>query len=278
VARNERQNREAQDLIRAGDSWEPVGHTPLPGIQDLRNWDRRLLQTWKPFYVPVTDKCSSCTYGECDLAEGGRGSCRMNAAAMQARLTLRTCCQGLAGTLAAARRVIDYLVEAKGREMPLDSGDKISIEAPHIRTVLGLKPSVLGDLERILSYFEDQLALLVACGNTGGESSIVDLESKAMHASMLAQAVMEAQDLAAVSGFAFPSSKAETALVDVGLAALDTQKPVILIVGGDTVSAVCLVDYLRQSGLEDKIEVVGFGPVAHDLVRYCATAKIAGTL
>ena len=276
MARNERHKREAQDFIRAADGWEPVGHTPLPGMLDLRNWDRRLLQTWKPFYVPVTDKCSSCTYGECDLSEGGVGSCSMNAAAMQARLTLRTCCQGLAGTLAAARRVIDYLVEVKGREMPLDSGDKISIEAPHIRTVLGLKPAVLGDLERILSYFEGQLALLVASGNTGGEASIIDLESKAMHASMLCHAVMEAQDLAAGSGFAFPSSKADTALVDVGWAAVDRQKPVILVVGSDTVSAVCLVDYLRQSGLENKIEVVGFGPVAHDLVRYCPTAKIAG--
>jgi len=278
VARSERQNREDQDFIRAADSWETLGHTPLPGMLDLRNWDRRLMQTWKPFYVPVTDRCSSCTYGDCDLSGGGRGACRINAAAMQARITLRTCCQGLAGTLAGARRVIDYLVEVKGREMPLDLGDKISIEAPHIRTVLGLKPDRLGDLERILCYFEDQLALLTASCNTGGEASIADLESKAMHASMLTHAVMEAQDLAASSGFLFPSSKADTALVDVGLAAVNTQKPVILIAGDDTVSAICLVDFLRHSGLDGKIEIAGAGPVAHDLVRYCPTAKVVGTL
>jgi len=278
VARNERQTREANDFISAGDSWEPVGHTPLPGSLELRNWDHRLLQTWKPFYVPVTDKCNLCTYGECDLANGGRGDCGMDAAAMQARLTLRTCCAGLAKTLAQARRVIDYLVEVKGRELPIDLGDKVGIEAPHIRLVLGIKPVKLVDLERILCYIEDQLALLLASANAGCETSVLDLESRAMHASMLAHTVMETADLAAISGFRFPSSKADTTLVDVGLLAVDTKKPVILLAGDDTVSAVCLVDYLKHSGLEGKIEVVGIGPVAHDLVRCCPTAKIAGTL
>lgn len=278
MARNERQSREASDFIGAGDSWEPVGHTPLPGMLELRNWDRRLLQTWKPLYVPVTDKCSLCTYGECNLSGGGRGACGMDAPAMQARLTLRTCCAGLAGTLAGARRVIDYLVEVKGREMPLDLGDKISIEAPHIRTVLGLKPDKLGDLERILCYIEDQLALLEASCNTGFETTVLDLESRAMHTSMLAHTVMEAADLAAICGFGFPSSRADTGLVEVGWGTVDVTMPVILVAGSDTVSAICLVDYLRQSGLENKIEVVGVGPVAHDLVRYSPRAKIAGPL
>ena len=278
MARNERQNREANDFIRAGDGWEPIGHTPLPGSLELRNWDRRLLQTWKPFYVPVTDKCNLCTYGECDLSNGGRGSCGMDSAAMQARLTLRTCCEGLAKILAQARRVIDYLVEVKGRELSIDPGDKVGIEAPHIRLVLGIKPAALGDLERILCYIEDQLALLLASSNTGFETAVLDLESKAMHASMLTHTVMEAADLAAITGFGFPSSVADTRLAEVGRASIDAAKPVILLVGNDTVSAVCLVDYLKHSGLEGQIEVVGMGAVAHDLVRYCTTSKIAGPL
>jgi CO dehydrogenase/acetyl-CoA synthase alpha subunit len=278
VARNERQTKEANDFIRAGDTWEPVGHTPLPGSLELRNWDRRLMQTWKPFYVPVTDKCNLCTYGECDLTNGGRGPCGTDSSAMQARLTLRTCCGGLAKTLAQARRIIDYLVEVKGRELSIDPGDKVGIEAPHIRLVLGLKPAALVDLERILCYVEDQLALLLASSNTGCEVAVLDLESKAMQASMLAHTVMEAADLAAITGFGFPSSVADTRLVEIGLAAIDAAKPVILLAGNDTVSGVCLVDYLKHSGLEGKIEVVGIGPVAHDLARCCPTAKIAGTL
>ena len=278
MARNERQKREAREFIRAEDNWEPLGHTPLPGILELRDWDRRLFRTWEPFYVPVTDKCSLCTYGECNLSDAGRGVCGMDARTMQARLTLKACCAGLAGILAGARRIIDFLVDVKGRDLPVYLGDKVGIEAPHIRTVLGLKPVVLGDLERTLCYIEDQLTLLLASGNTGCEASIGDLESKAMHASMLAHVAMEAQELAASSGFAFPSSKADTAFVDVGWAAVDKQKPIILVAGSDTVLAVCLVDYLRHSNLEGKIEVAGVGPVAHDLVRYSPTAKIAGTL
>jgi len=197
---------------------------------------------------------------------------------MQARLTLRACCAGLASTLAGVRRVIDFLVDGKGRDLPLYLGDKVGIEAPHIRTVLGMKPTVLGDLERILCYMEDQLALLLAAGTAGCEASIDDLESKAMHASMLTHVAMEAQELAACSGLAFPSSRADTDLVDVGWATLDIGKPVILVAGSDTVLAVCLVDYLRHSNLEDKVEIAGVGPVAHDLVRYSPRAKIAGTL
>jgi CO dehydrogenase/acetyl-CoA synthase alpha subunit len=278
VVRNERQKREAGDFIRAEDNWEPIGHTPLPGMLELRNWDRRLLRTWKPFYVPVTDKCSLCNYGECDLSDAGRGVCGMDARAMQSRLTLRACCAGLAGTLAGARRVIDSLVDGKGRDLPIYLGEKVGIEAPHIRTVLGMKPAVLGDLEKTLHYIEDQLALLLASGNVGCEASIEDLESKAMHASMLAHVAMEAQELAACSGFAFPSSRADTDFVDVGWASVDKTKPIILVAGSDTVLAVYLVDYLRHSNLEGKIEVAGVGPVAHDLVRYSPLAKIAGTL
>jgi CO dehydrogenase/acetyl-CoA synthase alpha subunit len=276
--RNERQKREAGEFIRAEDGWEPLGHTPLPGILELRNWDRRLLGTWKPFYVPVTDRCSLCNYGECDLEESGKGVCGMDARAMQALLTLRACCTGLAGPLAGARRVIDFLVDTKGREMRLNLGDKVGIEAPHTRMVLGLKPAVLGDLEKVLCYIEDQLALLLASGAAGCEASIEDLESKAMHASMLAHVAMEAQELAAGSGFDLPSSRADTALVNVGWPAVDKQKPVVLMAGSDTVLAVCLVDYLRHSSLEGKIEIAGVGPVAHDLVRYSSSAKIAGTL
>ena len=126
MAKTERQSREAREFIRADDAWEPVGHTPLPGMLDLRNWDLRLLQTWKPLYVPVTDKCNLCTYGECDLADGKKGSCNMDAATMQARLTLLSCCEGLARSIAGARRLVSYVIDTKGSDLKLDLGDKIA--------------------------------------------------------------------------------------------------------------------------------------------------------
>ncbi len=277
MVRNERQKREADEFIRAEDGWEPVGHTPLPGIAELRNWDHRLFRTWKPFHVPVADKCGLCTYGECDLTEGRKGACGADTAAMRACLTLGACCEGLAQSLAQARRTIDYLVDRKGRDMPLDLGERVGIEAPHMRTVLGFKPTLLGDLESILCYVEEQLALLLASSAPGLETASIDLESRSMHASMLAQVAMEATELAAISGFGFPCSTGDTALVKVGWAEVDLNGPVILITGNDTLAAVCLADYLRDSGMEGKVAVLGIGAVAHDLVRYYPAAGIAGT-
>jgi len=278
VAKTERQTREAREFIRAGDAWEPVGHTPLPGMLDLRNWDRRLFQTWQPLYVPVTERCNLCTYGECDLTTGKKGACGMDASAMQARLTLQSCCEGLARSLAGARRMVQYVIDVKGGELKIDLGDRVAIEAPHIRTVIGLRPAKLDDLPPVLTYLEHQLAPLLAAAHTGMESSNLDFESKAMQASMLSQVAMEAGEIAAIAGLGFPSSTAATPLVDAGWSAVDRSKAVILVVGNDTVSAVCLIDYLRNAGLEDTIEVAGAGPVAHDLVRYSSRARIAGPL
>ena len=61
------------EIIRAEDNWEPVGHTPMPELPDLRNWDMRLMKTYKPFYAPMCDLCCFCTYGKCDLTGDKRG-------------------------------------------------------------------------------------------------------------------------------------------------------------------------------------------------------------
>ena len=29
---------QVEEIIRAEDNWEPVGHTPMPELPDLRNW------------------------------------------------------------------------------------------------------------------------------------------------------------------------------------------------------------------------------------------------
>lgn len=278
MAKTERQNSEARKFIRAEDIWEPVGHTPLPGMLDLRNWDARLLQTWKPLYVPVTDKCNLCAYGECNLAEGARGSCGMDADTMQSRLTLQSCCEGLARSIAGARRIVNYVIDNKGSDLKLEMGDKVAIEAPHIRTVIGLKPETLADLPPVLAYLEHQLAFLLAAANTGMEASNLEFESRAMQAAMLSHVAMEAGEIAAIAGLGFPSSTAETPLVDVGWDSIDRSRAVILVAGNDTIAAVSLADHIRNAGFEDKVEVVGAGPVAHDLARYYPRAKIAGPL
>ena len=48
---------EIHQKIKAEIPWEPIGHTPMPEIADLRSWDMKLLQTYKPFYAPFCDLC-----------------------------------------------------------------------------------------------------------------------------------------------------------------------------------------------------------------------------
>ena len=86
---------EIELTIKADDKWEPVGHTPMPDISDLRNWDMRLMKTYKPFYSPVCDLCCFCTYGKCDLTGDKRGACGIDISTQQARVVALSCCMGM---------------------------------------------------------------------------------------------------------------------------------------------------------------------------------------
>ena len=66
--KSEAKKKEIMEFIRADDQWEPVGPTPMPDMTTFRNWTRRLLETYKPFYAPFCDMCCHCTFGKCDLS------------------------------------------------------------------------------------------------------------------------------------------------------------------------------------------------------------------
>jgi len=79
------------------EAWEePVGPTPFPSITGLREWDFKLLQRYKPFYMPFCDVCCLCTFGKCDLTGDKRGACGLNMSAQQSRIVLLACCIGAA--------------------------------------------------------------------------------------------------------------------------------------------------------------------------------------
>jgi len=269
---------EVNEIIRADDLWEPVGHTPMAEIPDLRNWDMRLMKQYKPLYAPMCDLCCFCTYGKCDLTGDKRGACGIDISAQQARVVLLACCMGMSAHGGHGRNVLHYLIEKYGRDYPINLGDQVAVEAPHIRTVLGLKPETLGDLEKALEYVESQLIHLISSLHTGQEGSALDYESKALHASMLDHVGMEVCDIAEIVGFNFPTSVADTPLVDMGWGAIDKTKPTILLVGHNPVTAVPIVDYINEHGLQDKIEVGGICCTALEVTRYSERAKIVGPL
>ena len=269
---------EVRHLIRAEDEWEPVGPTPMPGPTDLRNWDRRLLDTYKPMYAPFCDLCCFCTYGKCDLTAGKRGACGIDIEAQQARVVLLACCMGMSCHGGHAAHIIHYLIEKHGEDFPINLGDGIAVEAPNIRLVVGLKPRTLKDLKTAVEYCEGQLIHMVSALHTGQEGSARDFESKAMHISMLDHVVMEAADIAQIVGFKFPTSQADTALVGAGWGSVDKSKAVVLVVGHNPATSSNIIDYLQKEGLYDKVEVCGICCTALETTRYSDKAKIVGPL
>jgi acetyl-CoA decarbonylase/synthase complex subunit alpha len=273
-----KKHQEIERIIRAEDQWEPVGPTPMPEITDLRNWDMRLMKTYKPFYAPFCDVCCFCTYGKCDLSCGQRGACGLDMQGQQGRIILLACCMGMSAHAGHAAHIIDYLIEKHGEDCKIDLGDQVNIEAPNIRLVLGLKPETLRDLRTAVNYVQSELIHLISSLHTGQEGSNLDYESKALHASMLDHVAMEAADVAQIVGFKFPTSVAETPLVDYGVASMDATKPTILVIGHNPASSTNIIDYLRRNGLYEKVEIGGICCTALETTRYSDRAKVIGPL
>jgi anaerobic carbon-monoxide dehydrogenase, CODH/ACS complex subunit alpha len=269
---------ELNERIRAEIPWEPVGPTPMPNIPDLRSWDMRLMKTYKPFYAPFCDLCCLCTYGKCDLTAGKRGACGIDIATQQARTVLLACLMGCSAHAAHGAHILEHLIEKHGPDKKIDLGESITIEAPHIRTVLGLKPETLGDLQIAIDYVFREVAHLLDSCHTGQEGSALDYESKALHAGMLDHVGMEAADIAQIVGFNYPTSVADTPLVDMGWGAIDKSKPTILVSGHNPATSTELIDYLREHKLEDAVEVAGVCCTALETTRYSDRAKIVGPL
>lgn len=271
-----RRLKELHEKIKAEIPWEPVGYTPMPGASDLRNWDMKLLQTYKPWYAPFCDLCCFCTFGKCDLTETRRGACGIDIAAQQGRWILLTCLMGASAHASHAGHILEVLIEKHGPDKKIDLGAYIELEAPNIRTVLGLKPETLGDLKTVLEYIYKEITHLLDSTNTGQEGSSLDYESKALHAGMLDHIGMEAGDIAQIVGFGYPASVANTQLVDLGWNSVDKTKPIILFVGHNPATSTVVVDYLREHGLYDKVEFCGVCCTALETSRYSDKAKVIG--
>lgn len=262
------------------DTWEePEGPTPFPSMTDLRDWDFKLLQRYKPFYLPFCDVCCLCTFGKCDLSGDKRGACGLNMAAQSSRIVLLACCIGAATHIAHARHLIHHLMEGHGRNFPLDQGGlNIDIEAPVTRLVCGIRPKTLKDLEDAVEWAEEQVTHCLSATHTGQEGSNLDFESKAFHVGMADQVGMEIADLAQISVYNFPKADPEAPLVELGFGAADVKKPTILVIGHNVPSSVGIIDYLTKKKLLGKVEVVGICCTAIDLTRYSTAAKIVGPI
>ena len=262
------------------ESWtEPMGPTPMPSLTGLRDWDMKLLNKYKPFYMPACDLCCLCTYGKCDLTAGKRGACGLDMAAQSSRIVLLACSIGAATHTGHARHVVDHLIEKYGSRYPLDVGGlNVKVEAPVTRLVTGIKPQTLGDLQQVLEYCETQITHCLSAAHTGQEGNNLDFESKAFHAGMVDQVGMEVADIAQVSTLNFPKAEPEAPLIQMGIGSVDMKKPVIMCIGHNVIPSVGIIDYMVDNKLADKLEVVGLCCTAFDNTRYYSKAKIVGPI
>ncbi len=262
------------------ETWaEKVGPTPYPSLTTLREWDHRLLQRYKPFYMPFCDLCCLCTMGKCDLTHGKVSACGLDMAAQQSRIFLIAASIGTATHTAHARHLVEHLQERFGRDSSIDIGGlNIELEAPIIRLVCGLRPKTIGDLDDVLDYIEKQTTQVLAATHTGQESSPIDFESKVFHAGMLDLLALEVADIAQNSTLGFPKADPDAPLADLGFGSIDISKPVILVIGHNVPPAADIMDYITDHNLYGDIEVCGICCTSHDLARYNPKAKIVGPL
>jgi len=265
---------------RIVEEWEEkMGPTPFPSITDLREWDHKLLNRYKPLYMPFCDLCCLCTMGKCDLTGDKRGACGLDLKGQQARIVLIACCIGAATHTGHARHLVEHLIEEFGLDHPIDVGGmSVEVEAPVTRLVCGIKPKTLGDLEEVLDYLEEQIVHLLSATHTGQEGDNIDFESKVFHAGMLDQVGMEVADMAQIACYGFPKADPEAPLTEIGFGVVDTNKPVIMVIGHNVPPSAEIVDYLIDHERLDDVEVCGLCCTAIDVTRYNPKAKIVGPI
>ena len=261
------------------EDWEePIGPTPFPTVGTLRSWDLKLLNRYKPFYMPFCDLCCLCTFGKCDLTGDKRGACGITMAGQQSRIVLLACCIGASTHCAHARHMLDHLIEEYGRDAPIEVALNTNVEAPHIRLVCGIRPKTLRDLEDALDYVETQLVQLVAATHTGQEGDNIDFESKAFHAGMLDHVAMEVAAIEQIATLGMPKGVPDTPVTQLGFSSIDATKPVIMCIGHNVLPSVDIIDYLMDHDLFGEVEIGGLCCTAHDNSRYDKRAKIIGPI
>jgi anaerobic carbon-monoxide dehydrogenase, CODH/ACS complex subunit alpha len=261
------------------EEWEePMGPTPFPAVATLRNWDRKLLEKYKPFYMPFCDLCCLCTFGKCDLTGDKRGACGIDQQGQQSRIVMLACCIGSATHAAHARHMLDHLIEEYGSDTKLDVVLNTKLEAPHIRLVCGYKPKTIGDLVEALDYVEKELVQLVAAAHTGQEGDNIDFESKAWHAGMLDHVALEIGDISQIAALGLPPGDPEAPMAEIGYGTIDAEKPVIMCIGHNVLPSVDIIDYLMEKDLFDEVELGGLCCTAHDMSRYNDRSKIVGPI
>ena len=197
-------------------------------------------------------------------------------ATQNARIVEIACCIGASCHSAHGDHLLHWLQEKYGN-VPLNFGNNIAVEMPLTRLIVGMKPETLSDLETAMDWVHYQITQLLAAGHTGQESSYLDFESKSFLAGLCDAVGMEVSDAIQIAAYGMPVGDPEAPIVELGMGTMDTSKATILMIGHNVAPGVELVDYVREKGIEDQVEIGAICCTAHDLTRYYDGAKIIGS-
>jgi acetyl-CoA decarbonylase/synthase complex subunit alpha len=193
-----------------------------------------------------------------------------------ARIVEIACCIGASCHSAHGDHLLHWLKEKYGN-VPLNFGNNIAVEMPLTRLIIGMKPETLSDLETAMEWVHYTLTQLLAAGHTGQESSHLDFEAKSFLAGLCDSVGMEVSDAIQIAAYGMPVGDPEAPIVELGMGTIDTTKATVLMIGHNVAPGVELVDYVREKGMEDKIDIGAICCTAHDLTRYYDGAKIIGS-
>ncbi len=265
------------EISEEGEEWgEKEGPDKKPGVTHLREWDRCLLDRYKPKYHAFIKECQFCAFGPCDLSKGRRGACGITLNVQMARESLFLTITGAAAHAAHARHALHYLIDKFGRKHPLDTAENTEVEAPWFRTLIGKRPKTIGDLKEGLDYEEEHLTHLLSSLHMGQESSDFDFNSKALHAGMLDHLGMEIADIIQIAALGFPRGTADPGFSEIGFGTINKEKPVILCIGHNVCGVTEIIDYAKENNQD--IEIAGICCTAIDMTRYENKTKIVGQL
>jgi acetyl-CoA decarbonylase/synthase complex subunit alpha len=145
----------------------------------------------------------------------------------------------------------------------------------------GMWPRNIRDLNRVMSYVEEQMTKLLLGSYTGLDA--LEMERMTLHVGSVLLAAMNVSEMLKMSCFGFTNSSDQEitqmvnwppATVVGGLGSVEPGKPVLTFMGDSFLSAWYAVKRLQDSGEADRVEVCGVGSVAHDIVRFYDRCRV----
>ncbi|MBI1987153.1 MAG: hypothetical protein HYS70_02250 [Nitrospinae bacterium] len=279
-----------RDIIR--DEWtekrlRQIRPTLLPFArhEDIAPRDQLLLERYGRAVLPSSTRCDLCGQRICELKEGWPGICGLDLDRSLALRALRRALLGAQRYIHQARLLYAPCPGSEAEDHPINLGPSIYYPVMLIWTVTGLHPARIRDLEPVIAYLEREVEGLAAAAAFGSGLSGADLESRTLHAGMLAFVALEVSeilnicvyrhksaghhDLVALKQWPPPTTRS-------GAASVDLSRYVVLLVGAGDLVAPELVKELEGQGLQGEVELCGVGKAAQKLPRIYDGARALG--